>query len=714
MMGSFRISSQGERKMNSVKIKGMTCASCVNRVEKAIKKIPKIHDVSVNLATETAFYSGVSDIHLIKEAVERIGYEVILNESKKEKSHFPWAVLISGVLSFPLVLPMLLMPFGVEWFLNGWIQLLLTLPIQFGFGFRFYKKAWSAIKDRSGNMDLLVALGTSAAFFLSLYQLIFSHYHQHYYFESSAVIITLILFGKWLEEKAKRQTTAAIRALSALRPDVVSLKVDGNWIEEKLERIQVGDILRVKPSERFAVDGIVISGEGSVDESMLTGESAPVFKKTDARIVAGSINLETVFEIETTAIGAETTLSKIIRMVEEASAQKAPVQKLVDKTSAIFVPMVLVIAVITFFGQFFYSGNIEASIIHAVTVLVIACPCALGLATPAALMVGIGLAAKNGILIKDAEALELLPKISAVAFDKTGTLTEGKPEVSSIQAMIGEEKLMSVAASLQAGSTHPLAFAVLKWVENKQLDVIKGSELKTKAGVGISGKVEGVEYLLCSVKGARELGHEIESSPQGETQSVLIDLTHQKNCGVIGFSDKLRENSKLTIKKLHDLKIKSLMISGDNKLAVEKMAKVLELDEYYFEVSPEEKSNVLRELKNKYTRVAMIGDGINDAPALAVADIGIAMSTGTDVAMETAGVTLMRGEPLLLIDAISIAKLTQIKIKENLFWAFIYNLVGIPMAAFGILSPMMAGLAMAMSSVSVMLNALLIKRWRRK
>lgn len=705
--------SAEENRMNSVKIKGMTCASCVNRVEKAIKKIPNAKDVSVNLATETAFYTGVSDISLIKEAVERIGYEVSFSQ-EKEKSSYPWAVIISAALSTPLILPMILMPFGIEWALSGWMQLLLTTPIQFGFGFRFYKKAYGAIKDRAGNMDLLVAIGTSAAFILSLYQLFSSHHHVHYYFESSAVVITLILFGKWLEEKAKKQTTAAIRALSSLRPDVVMLKIQDEWKEVKLSDVKLGDVLRVRASERFAVDGIILSGEGLVDESMLTGESHPILKKKNDKVTGGSINLDTVFEIETTAIGLDTTLSKIIRMVEEASAKKAPIQKLVDKVSAVFVPIVIVLSILTFFGQYLYSGDTASSLIHAITVLVIACPCALGLATPAALMVGTGQAAKNGILIKDAEALELLPRISAVAFDKTGTLTEGKPQVTSIKSFIDEDKLISLAASLQTGSTHPLSSAILKRASEKQLTIPESSELKIISGIGISGKIENKEYLLCSGKVAREKGFEVTPSENGETQSVLIDLSSHQLCGVIGFNDQIRENSKLAIKKLHSIGIKALMISGDNKSAVEKIAKELELDEFYSEVSPEDKSKTLIDLKKKYKIVAMVGDGINDAPALAVADIGIAMSTGTDVAMETAGVTLMRGEPLLLIDAISIANLTQIKIKENLFWAFIYNVIGIPLAAFGILSPMMAGLAMAMSSVSVMLNALLIKRWSRK
>ena len=699
--------------MKSVKIKGMTCASCVSRVEKALLKIPQISEVSVNLATETAFFSGVTDQNLIKEAVEKIGYEVELKPNLEAKNELPWPVILSAILSLPLVAPMVLLPFGVSWSLNGWLQLALTLPIQFGFGLRFYKKAWGAIRDFSGNMDLLVALGTSAAFFLSVYQLQHSAHHAHYYFESSAVVITLILFGKWLEEKAKRQTTSAIRALSQLRPETVLIK-KGEWVKVKLEDVKVGDIVQVRPSERFPVDGLVISGEGNIDEAMITGESLPVFKQSGSKVTGGSINLEAVFEIRTTAVGSETMLSKIIRLVEEASAKKAPIQKLVDKVSAVFVPVVIFISMMTFIGQFFYTGNIEISLIHAVTVLVIACPYALGLATPAALMVGTGLAAKNGILIKDAEALERLHSVDVVAFDKTGTLTVGRPEVHSIHTQMNESELMRIAAALQTGSTHPLALAVLNWMKKHQLDFKEGFQLKTISGVGVSGELDGVSYLLCSRKEALKRGYEIEALKDGQTQSVLLNLTENKYLGSLGLIDQLKDSSRETIQRLQDKGIKTLIISGDNEDSVKKMAVELNLDEYYFEINPENKSKVIQSLKEKYKVVGMVGDGINDAPALACADISVAMSTGTDVAMETAGVTLMRGDPLLLLDAIEIGRLTQLKIKENLFWAFVYNIVGIPLAALGVLSPMMAGLAMAMSSVSVMMNALLIKKWRRK
>ncbi len=700
--------------MQSVKIKGMTCASCVSRIEKAMNKIPHIKDVAVNLATETAFYSGIKDKKLIKEAIEKIGYEIVLDSKKEKANSYPWAVIFSAILSFPLVLPMILMPFGVEWALSGPWQLVLTLPIQFGFGFRFYKKAWGAIKDRAGNMDLLVALGTSAAFFLSVYLLLQNNHHQHFYFESAAVVITLILFGKWLEEKAKKQTTSAIRALSHLRPDTVKIKKENNWISAPLKSVVLGDILQVKPSERFPVDGSVLTGEGLVDESMLTGESVPVNKMKGEKVTAGSINMDAVFEIKATAIGSETMLSKIIRLVEEASAKKAPIQKLADKVSAIFVPVVIVLSILTFFGQYLFTSNIEASIIYAVTVLVIACPCALGLATPAALMVGTGLAAKNGVLIKDAEALQKLQEVSLIAFDKTGTLTEGKPKVSSIATEMDGKELMKIVSGLQAGSTHPLGLAVSDWCSENNISPLVGENLKTQAGKGVTGRVGSVDYFLCSQKAALELGYEINISQKAQTLSVLLDTTHKKNLGVIGFSDQIRKNSKAMISKLHEMKIKTLMISGDNKQVVEAVAAELGIDEYYFEVSPDKKSELIERHQQNEIHLAMVGDGINDAPALALASVGVAMGSGTDVAMETAGVTLMRGEPLLLIDAIEIAKLTQLKIKENLFWAFIYNIIGIPLAAFGILSPMMAGLAMAMSSVSVMLNALMIKKWRRK
>lgn len=697
--------------MESLNIKGMTCASCVSRVEKAISKISGVKDVSVNLTTGKAFFSGTGDIQKIKEAIIRAGYET---GQEEVKAVYPWPVIVSAILSFPLILPMLLMPFGIDWQLNGWIQLALTLPIQFGFGLRFYKKAWSAIISLNGNMDLLVALGTSAAFFLSLYQLMNSHHHSHYYFESSAVVITLILFGKWLENKAKKQTTNAIRELQNLRPENVLLKKDHEWVEAPLKEVLVGNILKVLPGERFAVDGIIINGCGIVDESMLTGESIPVRKNLSDKISAGSVNLDSVLEIKATAVEAETILSQIIRLVEEASAKKAPLQKMVDKVSVVFVPAVIILSLITFAGYYFYSaGNTQEAIIRAVTVLVIACPCALGLATPAALMVGIGLAAKNGILVKDAEAFENLHSVSMIAFDKTGTLTLGRPEVSSIDTIIDKNNFIQILVTLQLGSSHPLASAVQRWGRGKQISILQSENLKTISGKGVSGRIEGVDYLLCSTQTARELGFDIKFSQEAATESVLINSTENKILGTIHFKDELKPSALNIIPKLHQLNIQAMMISGDNKVTVESMASLLKLDRFEALVSPDKKSLIINELKKDYKMVAMVGDGINDAPALAAADIGIAMSTGTDIAMETAGITLMRGDLGLVVDAISIASLTHKKIIENLFWAFIYNIIGIPLAAFGILSPIMAGLMMALSSVSVMLNALLIKRWKR-
>lgn len=709
----------------SLNVKGMTCASCVNRIEKVLKKDEGVISASVNLATEKAnvvFDNSKLDIKKIIGLIEKAGYEA--SESVQDKEALlkkeKLLIIISALLTLPLVLPMIVQPFGLHLMPPGWLQLLLATPIQFYIGARFYKSGWGAIKARSGNMELLVAIGTSAAYFLSLY--LMSKGIAHLYFESAAVVITLVLFGKYLEARAKQQTSAAIKALEKLRPSTARVIRDGKEIEIKIEEAVVSDIVVVRPGERIPVDGNIIKGSSSVDESLITGESLPVEKFVGSKVTGGSINGEGLIEIEVTAIGKETMLSRIIRMVEDAQAVKAPIQRLVDKISAIFVPTVIIISFLTILLTGIITGDWETAIIHGVAVLVIACPCALGLATPTSIMVGTGVAAKAGILIKDAEALEIAHSVTTIAFDKTGTLTEGKPSVSSITTFgSNESEALAIMAAIQMGSEHPLAKAVIEEAQKRNIQPSRATDFKAISGKGLEAKVEGRLFYIGSKRLVEELNipsdKETEIAKQkeqlGETVSYLIDESLKSIIAVVSFSDTIKESSQETISKLKALGIKTVMLTGDNKGSAEKVSKALGLDSFEAEVLPGDKSSVIEKYRANGEIIGMVGDGINDAPALAAANVGIAMSTGTDVAMHSSGITLMRGNPLLIPDAISISRRTYSKIKQNLFWAFIYNIIGIPLAALGYLSPVVAGAAMAMSSVSVVTNSLLLRRWRK-
>lgn len=700
-------------------IKGMTCASCVNRVEKAIRKGSGVKDASVNLATEKARVT-YDDRQLkpkdIISLVEKAGYEasVEAKDTASDLGHERKLVLLSALLTFPLVLPMVM-----NFMLPGWIQLILATPVQFYIGSRFYKSAWGALKAKSGNMELLVAVGTTAAYFLSCYLLLNDQHHL--YFESSSVVITLVLFGKYLEQKAKRRTTDAIKALQKLRPESARIIRDEQEVEVKISEINSGDLVIVRPGERIPVDGEISSGITQVDESMITGESLPVDKIPGASVTGGSINGDGLIKVIVTATGAETMLSRIIRLVEDAQAVKAPIQKLVDRVSAIFVPAVLIIATLTILITFFIKGDWESAIINGVAVLVIACPCALGLATPTSIMVGTGAAAKSGILIKDAEALEVTHSVTTVAFDKTGTLTEGKPSLSKIFHFdTTESEALAILAGIQMGSEHPLAKAVIEEAQRKKVIPAPAESIKALPGRGLQAVINGRNFLLGSKKLLREFNipHEkIISEAQaredlGETVSFLIDQDLLNVISVVTFSDTIKESAFETIRQLQKLGIKTVMLTGDNSGSAARVAKALGLSEVHSEVLPQDKTQIINNLKSKGEIVAMVGDGINDAPALAAADVGMAMSTGTDVAMHSSGITLMRGNPLLIPDAIDISRRTYAKIQQNLFWAFIYNIIGIPLAALGYLSPVVAGAAMALSSVSVVTNSLLLKRWK--
>jgi len=743
-------------------IDGMTCASCVSRVEKALLRVPGVVRAEVNLATETATITEatrhIDEAALVTlvAAVERAGYVARLRHAEsgadtgstasRRAAEEWWPVAVAAALSAPLVLPMIGVLFGQHWMLPGWIQLALATPVQFWLGARFYRAGWKAVKAGSGNMDLLVALGTSAGYGLSLVQLLrYGNQSMQLYFEASAVVITLVLLGKWMETRAKRQTTEAIRALNALRPETARVRRDGIDTEVPVAQVRVGDVVAVRPGERLPVDGQVVEGSSDVDESLITGESLPVAKHAGDKVTGGAVNGEGLLVVQTTAVGAESTLARIVRLVESAQAKKAPIQRLVDRVSAVFVPVVIGIALVTVLGWGLTTGDWEAAILNAVAVLVIACPCALGLATPTAIMVGTGAAAKLGILIKDAEALEVAHSVTVVAFDKTGTLTVGKPELmaavpapaSGTDPAIQRAALLAASAAVQAGSEHPLASAVTAMAKREGLVVAPATGVRAVAGRGVAARVNGRELRLGSARFMQELKVDVSSlageaaawQARGCTVSWLADVTSDETAdvssgaptsvsaqpsliGLLAFGDAPKASAAAAVLALQKMGIRCALITGDNAGSAQAVAQALGISDVHADVLPEHKAGIVAQLKAGGERVAMVGDGINDAPALALADVGIAMSTGTDVAMHTAGITLMRGDPALVADAIDISRRTYAKIRQNLFWAFVYNVVGIPLAAFGLLNPVIAGAAMAFSSVSVVSNALLLRRWK--
>ena len=758
-------------------VRGMTCAACVNRVERALRKVPGVASANVNFATETASVQWAAgadhpaDSALV-EAVAHAGYEAHVQAADAplaDESQSWWdvwgGVTLGLVASVPLVLPML---WGNHHFWPAWVQFALATPVQFILGARFYRAGWAALKDRSGNMDQLVALGTTAAWALSCW-LWWTHeraagqgHAQHVgmpdlYFESAAVVITLVLLGKALEARAKRQTTAAIRALQSLRPDTVLRLGPQGEVSVPLRQVVVGDILVVRPGERVPSDGVVTEGHSHVDESMLTGEPLPIAKGEGERLTGGAINGDGRLLMRVSAVGGQTVLSGIIRSVVEAQAGKAPIQRVVDKVSAIFVPTVLLLAVLTGLGWWAWGLGLEPSLVRAVAVLVIACPCALGLATPAALMAGTGAAARHGILIKDPEALEAAHKIAVVAFDKTGTLTVGQPRLTYWQVADGlglaPDQALQVAAAMQSGSEHPLARAVVTACTQGMAGV-QATAVQAVPGHGLQAVVAGdalpfawsgrawrlgstrwMELLMPVSARPADLAAKASSlAAGGSSVSWLLagpahgaaapldgEGAQWQVVALLGFGDELKPQSAQAVAQLHALGIETVMISGDNRGAAEAVGRALGIGKVVAEVLPADKAEQVRALKSGgdgHPRVvAMVGDGINDAPALAAADVGMAMANphgATDVALHAAGVTLMRGDPALVPAAIDISRRTSAKIHQNLFWAFGYNVIGIPLAMAGGLSPMLAGAAMAFSSVSVVGNALLLSRWHAK
>ena len=762
-------------------IDGMTCASCVLRVEKALKKVPGVREASVNLATESARIvvepSEPSEPMeaLLRRAVREAGYEPrAANAMQGPEDRSPWAgfgpVGLGLLLSAPLAAPMVGNVFGQHWMLPAWVQFVLATPVQFVLGARFYKAGWHALKAFTGNMDLLVALGTTAGWALSMWLWLTAAPGTmvHLYFEGSAWVVTLVLLGKWLEVRAKHQTTAAIRALHALRPEVAHWLGAQGEVEVPVGEVLVGDRLVVRPGERIPVDGRLLEGHTQVDESMLTGEPLPVSKDLGAALTGGSINGDGRIVMQVSAVGSETVLAHIIRLVEDAQVAKAPIQRLVDQVSAVFVPVVLGVALLTLLGWWLTGSPFELALIHAVAVLVIACPCALGLATPTAIMAGTGVAAKQGILIKDAQALELAHRVDVMVFDKTGTLTVGQPRLTELIPVAGldEAQVLTTAASLQSGSEHPLARAVLASAQQRGLALSAPVNLRALPGQGIEGEVEGRHFLLGSLRWMETLGVSLgglavnvaQLRAEGATLSALAErsATDERALtlrALMAFGDEPKSGAKQVLEMLRARGIRTIMLSGDNRGAAEAMGRRLglrpEFGEVIAEVLPADKVQHVLRLKHDFESdrrtsphkregnlstenegsilhrlapskknplgghiVAMVGDGVNDAPALAAADVGLAMGNGTDVAMHAAGITLMRGDPMLVLAALDISTRTLAKIRQNLFWAFIYNVAGIPLAALGFLNPVLAGAAMALSSVSVMANALLLKRWK--
>lgn len=710
-------------------IDGMTCAACVARVEKALVNVPGVSKAEVNLATKTARIEGQdASLDALIEAVEAIGFDAAPLQPVAAGDHDQRALLravqarrdaIWGMaFASPFLIGMIGMPFGHDWMPPVWVQLALASVLQFWLGARFYVGAWKALRAGAATMDLLVALGTSAAFGLSLWmwRAATLHGHEpHLYFESSAVVIAFVLLGKWMEERATSETAAAIRALGSLRPALARLVTEEGERDVPIESIRIGDAIAMRAGERIAVDGIILEGHANLDESAITGESLPVSRSIGDPVIGGTTNLDGRLIVRTTAIGAETVLARVIRLVESAQASKAPVQQKVDQIAAIFVPIVLVFAACTFAFWIERSGAEEA-LIHAVSVLVIACPCALGLATPTAILAATGVAAKKGILVRDARALEQAGDIQHVIFDKTGTLTKGAMVIAKAvpREGVAPATLMRDAAALEAGSDHPLARALREAAEGP-LPLLQ--DFRAVPG-GIAGRVNQRSLLFGNARAMMSAGINLDGWDQeaaaataaGHGISFLADEDTKDVLGLIAFFDAPRETAKEAVAELHALGMKVTMLTGDHPGAAHAIARMIGIEDVRADARPEEKERIVREAVAEGAVVAMVGDGINDAPALAAASVGIAMGGGTDVAIKTAGLTLMRNEPLLVPEAIRLAKRTGTTIQRGLFWAFAYNVIGIPLAAAGYLSPVFAGAAMALSSVSVVLNALTLRR----
>ncbi len=681
----------------------------------------------VNIATEKAsltFDPAVTDKETIMATIRKAGFDAhAMRDFEAEKlarattlRHERILFAISLLLTLPLLGEMLLMPFGVHLMLPLWLQWLLATPVQFYIGSRFYSGAWSAVRSGGSNMDVLVALGTSAAYFMSVAVWLLN-LDQPVYFEASATLITLVLLGKLLESRAKGKASAALEALINMQPKIAHVERNGQVLDVSANSLRPDDVFIVRPGESVPVDGVVLEGNSSIDEAMLTGESLPQSKQADAKVYAATVNQQGLLRCRALAVGSRTQLAAIIRLVEQAQGSKAEIQRLADRISAVFVPTVLVIALLTFVAWYLYGGEFASALINAVSVLVIACPCALGLATPTAVVVATGRAAHAGILVKDASALERAHKLAVLVVDKTGTLTEGKPSVTDLLPADGIEtnELLRVAAALAQHSSHPLSRALLEHAQRKQIVPPEAAKLQEHSGQGLQAELDGVTcYLGSPAFIRRHVALDDAQLPalQQQGKSIIAISRGDALLGFIAFADKLRPSSHGAVAKLHEMGVRVVMLSGDNHATAQAIATQAGIKEFRAEVLPQNKAALVQSYQQGGVLVGMAGDGINDAPALAVADIGFAMKSGSDIALEAADITLMRNDLNSVVDAISLSRATLRKIRQNLFFAFGYNVLGIPLAALGMLNPMIAGAAMAMSSVSVVSNALLLKRWR--
>jgi Cu+-exporting ATPase len=703
-------------------IAGMTCAACAARIEKVLNRLPSVK-AAVNFAVEraqVAFDPGATSRDELVAAIERAGFSVPAEESPEEPGQAGalrqfW---IAAVLTLPLVAPMVPMLAGEHHELvPRWLQLALATPVQFWIGGRFYVGAFRSLRGGGANMDVLVALGTSMAYAFSAVVTVFA-LDEHVYFEASAAIITLVLLGKLLEARARARTSAAIEALIRLQPRTARVERGGELVEVDVGTIAVGEVFVVRPGENLPVDGEVLEGASSVDEAMLTGESMPVDKQAGAEVFAGTLNQDGRLRCRATGVGAETQLAAIVRLVEAAQGSKAPIQRLADRIAGVFVPVVVGIAALTFGLTWALGFGFTAALVHAVAVLVIACPCALGLATPTAIMVGTGRGAQVGVLVKNAVALERAERIDVLIVDKTGTLTEGRPVVAEIRGFGGveEREALALAASLEQGSEHPLARAILDRAREEGVELGQLGTFEAVAGGGVVGEVDGVELLLGSPAFVAERGVEFDaeavSALTGEGRTVVLLVRDGRVRGGFALADRLRDTSKEAVRRLQALGIEVVMMTGDNRARAAAVAGQVGIERFVAGVRPGHKAEEVERLRAEGRFVGMVGDGINDAPALAAAEVGFAIGAGSDVALETADVALMRNDLRSVADAISLSRATLRKIRQNLFFAFIYNVLGIPVAAVGLLNPVFAGAAMAMSSVSVVGNSLLLRRWK--
>ncbi|MFH1317154.1 MAG: heavy metal translocating P-type ATPase [Candidatus Woesearchaeota archaeon] len=722
------------QKKTEIMISGMTCSSCATVIDRALKKVDGVKSSNVNIATNKAtveYDEKKTDINNLIKAIKSKGYGASemsgQDEDKesvkrgKEINDIKYRFLYSLIFALPVfILGMFFMKSSIPYL--SVLMWILATPVQFIFAWHMYKSAFMALKGFSANMDTLIVMGTSAAYFYSVFVILSGQ--GHVYFEASAVLITIVLFGRWLEAKAKGKTSEAIKKLIGLKPKTATIIRNKKELKINVDDVQLGDIVIVKPGEKIPVDGMIVEGHTSIDESMVTGESIPIEKKKGDLVIGATINKFGSFRFKTTKVGANTTLARIIKLIEDAQGSKAPIQRFADSVSAYFVPIVLLIAVITFITWYMIGSDFRFSLIAGVAVLVIACPCALGLATPTAIMVGTGKGARKGILIKGGEALETSHKINSVILDKTGTITVGKPKVTDIIPFDKQSRnaLLKIAASIEKGSEHPLAESIVNEAERQRLRLSKTTGFKAIPGHGITAKLSGKRYYFGNAKLMKDYKIDIKqkigiiNNLEEEGKTVMILAQNNRLLGIVGVADTIKDSSPEAIAKLKSMGINVYMITGDNERTAKAIAKKVGVNDYFAEVLPEDKAGYVKKLQNNGRKVAMVGDGINDAPALAQADIGIAMGSGTDVAMETGDIVLMRDDLMDVANAIKLSKMTMAKIKQNMFWALFYNTLGIPIAAGllypftgWLLSPLIAGAAMALSSVSVVTNSLLLK-----